>query len=184
MRGILPKDARETALYREAEALYTALRQPGTGQISDAAEVHVSPDERYVVFAGTLLDALEAASPTRICLTDLVSGDTRVITFGPNVDRLPKFSPDGRYIAFLSDRHQAGDFQLYLLDRTSGAVRPTARVAGWVEYLHWSPDGRRILLGVAGHGADIAGTQGAVTTRKIDRQTPSWMPAVEIGDET
>lgn len=184
MKGTLRKDARETALYREAEALYTALRQPGTGQISDAAEVHVAPDGRYVVFAGTLLDALEGAAPTRICLTDLVSGDTRVITFGPNVDRLPKFSPDGRHIAFLSDRHQAGDFQLYLLDRTSGAVRPTARVGGWVEYLHWSPDGRRILLGAAGHGADIAGTQGAVTTRKIDRETPSWMPAVEIGDET
>jgi len=39
-------------------------------------------------------------------------------------------------------------------------------VEGWVEYLHWSPDGQRILLGVAGHGADVAGGQGAVTSKR------------------
>src|SRR5205807_1686910 len=97
---------------------------------------------------------LEGSPPTRICLTQLATGETRVLTFGPNSDRSPKFSPDGRHIAFLSDRLKAGDFQLYLLDPVGGAARPGPVVEGWVEYLHWSPDGKRILLGVAGHGAD------------------------------
>jgi dipeptidyl aminopeptidase/acylaminoacyl peptidase len=57
-------------------------------------------------------------------------------------------------------------------------------VEGWVEYLHWSPDGKRILLGVAGHGADIAGGQGAVTSKQVADELPSWMPAVETGDES
>src|SRR5579862_6764186 len=105
------RDMRDTALYREAEALYTRLRQPGSGQISEAAEVHVSPDGRRAVFAGTIVDTLEGSPPTRICCTDLATGDTRALTFGPNVDRLPKFCPDGRQIAFLSDRRQAGNFQ-------------------------------------------------------------------------
>jgi dipeptidyl aminopeptidase/acylaminoacyl peptidase len=180
----MQKDIRETALYREAEALYKSLRQPGTGQISDAVEVHVSPDGKHAVFAGTLTDALEGAPPTRICQVDLVSGDTRVLTFGPNTDRLPKYSPDGRYIAFLSDRHKAGDFQLYLLAPVGGGARSTPPVDGWVEYLHWSPDGRRILLGVAGYGADISGGQGAVSSKQVVEHVPSWMPAVETGDES
>jgi dipeptidyl aminopeptidase/acylaminoacyl peptidase len=178
----MQRDIRETGVYREAAALYQALRQPGTGLISDA--VDVSSNGSQAVFAGTIVEALNGAPPTRICSTDLASGDTRVLTFGPNVDRLPKFSPDGRQVAFLSDRHQAGDFQLYLLDPTSGAARPTPRVNGWVEYLHWSPDGRRLLLGVAGHGADVSGGQGAVTSRQAAMELPSWMPEVETGGES
>lgn len=180
----MQKDIRETAAYREAEGLYRTLRQPGTGQISDAAELHVSPNGQHAVFAGTLVDTLEGALSTRICQVDLTSQQTRVLTFGPNVDRLPKYSRDGCYVAFLSDRHRPGDFQLYLLDPLSGAARSTPPVDGWVEYLHWSPDGRRILLGVAGHGADIAGRQGAVTSKQVAKNLPSWMPSVDTGDET
>lgn len=180
----MEKDVREAAQYLEAEALYKRLRQPGTGRISDAAEVHVSPDGQRAVFAGTLIDKLEGAPTTRICQVTLASGDTRVLTFGPNADRLPKYSPDGTQIAFISDRQRAGDFQLHLLDPVSGAARAAPAVErGWVEYLHWSPDGRRILLGVAGHGADISGGQGAVTSKQVTGGVPSWMPAVETGDE-
>jgi dipeptidyl aminopeptidase/acylaminoacyl peptidase len=174
-------DIRDTPLYREAEALYQTLLQPGTGQISDAAEV--SSNGTYAVFAGAIVDSLNGIPPTRICSTDLASGDTRVLTFGPNVDRCPKFSPDGQRVAFLSDRKRAGDFQLYLLDPASGAVCATPPVDGWVEYLHWSPGGQCILLGVAGHGADIAGGQGAVTSSRYAEGQPSWMPTVVTGDE-
>ncbi len=180
----MERDLRGTDLYKEIEALVASLRQPGTGQLSDAVEVNASPDGRFAVFAGTIIDKLEGTPPTRICLTDLATGDMRVLTFGPSIDRLPKFSPDGRQVAFLSDRHKEGDFQLYLLDPKTGAAKPTPRVEGWVEYLNWSPDGRRILLSVAGHGADIAGGQGAVTSKQAARDLASWTPAVETGDES
>src|SRR5258708_4877642 len=127
------KDTRNLSAYKEAEALYRALRRPGTGQISDAADLHVSPDGRHAVFSGTLIDTLEGVPPTRICRIDLESRDMRVLTFGPRVDRLPKFSPDGRYIGFLSDRLRVGDYQLYLLDCASGDTEPGPRVKGWVE---------------------------------------------------
>jgi dipeptidyl aminopeptidase/acylaminoacyl peptidase len=180
----MESDIRTSDLYIEIEAFFRKLRQPGTGQISDAVEVHVSPDGKQAVFSGTLIDAVEGTPPTRICQVDLTSGDTRVLTFGPSVDRSPKFSPDGQQVAFLSDRHEVGNFQLLLLDPFKGAARSTPRVEGWVEYLHWSPDGKRILLGVAGHGADIAGGQGAVTSKQVAKDLSSWMPVVETGDES
>lgn len=181
----MKKDIRDTALYQHTETLFRTLRQPGTGKISDAAEVHVSPCGNRAVFAGTIVDKLEGIPPTRICSVDLKTGDTTVLTSGPNVDRLPKYSPDGQQIAFLSDRHKVGDFQLYLLNPATGAMQATAPVEGWVEYLHWSPDGKKILLGVAGHGADIAGGQGAVTSKQQDNgDSSAWMPAVETGDES
>jgi len=180
----MKNDARHSSLFEKAESLMRALRKPGTGQLSDAAEVSFAPDGSRIAFSGCLLDRLEGGFPTRICTTDVATGETRVLTFGPNTDRLPRFSPDGARIAFLSDRAQAGDYQLYLLDPFSGSAKATPRVEGWVEYLHWSPDGKRILLGVAGHGADISGGQGAVTSSRTTTGTASWMPRVETGDET
>ena len=180
---IARRDIRESSLYREAEALYSSLFQPGTGQLSDATDVHVSPGGTHVVFTGTLVEKLEGVPTTRICQVELRSGQVRVLTFGPNQDRLPRYSPNGQHIAFLSDRHKSGDFQLYLLDPHTGAARRTPRVEGWVEYLHWSPDGRRILLGVAGHGADVAGGQGAIASQQGGNSVPSWMPEVDTGDE-
>jgi dipeptidyl aminopeptidase/acylaminoacyl peptidase len=180
----MQRDIRETALFRDAESLYRMLRQPGNGQLSDAAEVHVSSDGKHAVFAGAIMDKLDGVPPTRVCQIDLTSAHTQVLTSGPNTDRLPKYSPDGRHIAFLSDRHKVGDFQLYLLDTVSGETRTTVRVDGWVEYLHWSPDGRRVLLGVAGHGADLSGAQGAITSSQTAGAIPSWLPAVETGDES
>jgi dipeptidyl aminopeptidase/acylaminoacyl peptidase len=179
----MKSDLRSTTLFEEARELYSAARQPGTGRITDAVEASASPDGTQAVFAGTLTDALEGKPQTRICLTDLSTGDTKVLTFGPNSDRSPKFSSDGRWVAFLSDRHKAGDFQLYLLDPVSGAVSPTSHLDGWVEYLEWAPDGTRILLGVAGYGAEVSTSQGAVASKQVDIGLPSWMPDVEAGDE-
>lgn len=178
----MKKDLRNSALYKEAEALIKSARQPGTGQISDAGEIHVALNGQHAVFSGVIVDTLERDFHSRICHVDLTSGDIRVLTFGPNTDRSPKFSPDGRHVAFLSDRHQAGDFQLYLLDPITGAARRTARVEGWVEYLQWSPDGAKILLGVAGQGADTAGMQGAVTSKAVE-SLPAWMPIIDTGDD-
>ncbi len=176
----MQRDIRDTPLYRETEALYRTFRRPGSGLIADAAEI--SAHGNRAVFTGTLIDASNEAI-SRICLTDLTSGDTRVLTFGPNTDRAPKLAPDGRRIAFLSDRRKAGDAQLHLLDAETGECRAAPPVDGWVEYLHWSPDGRRILLGVAGHGADLAGAQGAATTKTAAQDLPAWLPAVDTGEE-
>jgi dipeptidyl aminopeptidase/acylaminoacyl peptidase len=174
------RDIRDTALYREAESLYRTFRRAGSGLIADAAEI--SAHGTRAVFTGSLVDAGNEAI-SRVCLTDLETGDTRVLTFGPNTDRSPKLSPDGLRIAFLSDRGRPGDFQLYLLDAETGECRATPPVDGWVEYIQWAPNGRRVLLGVAGHGADLAGAQGAATTKTAVQDLPAWLPAVDTGEE-
>ena len=73
-------------------------------------------------------------------------------------------------------------FQLYLLaDGQLGEARPAPAVPGTVEYLAWSPDGTRILLGVAGLGAEMADAQGSGTAGSAESGLPSWYPEVEAG---
>lgn len=178
----MQKDVRNTPLYIETEELVHLLCRPGSGLICDAREINVNPEGSQAVFTGVFTDKLEGMPTTRICLADLNAGTTKVLTFGPNTDREPKFSPDGQSVVFLSDRKKTGDFQLYHLDIKTGASTPAPAVSGWIEYLHWSPDGTQVLLGVAGHGADVSGGQGAETSLKEEDAMPSWLPDVDTGD--
>ncbi len=176
-------DIRHTQLYQEAEQLIQTLRHPRAGLISDACELDVSVDGSQAVFSGTIMESFEGVPATRICQIDLNTAKTQVLSVGPNTDRLSKFSPDGTQIAFLSDRHKRGDFQLYFLDNQSGAVTPGAKAEGWVENFHWCPEGKRILVCIAGHGADTSSGQGAVSSHKQEQAAASWLPEVQTGDE-
>lgn len=176
----MKQDLRQSTLYREAEALVRCFHQPGSGLISDVAEV--SSDGEIIVFSGVLADSLEGNPCTRICLADVATGDTRVLTFGPNSDRSPVLSPDGRQIAFLSDRRIRGEFQLYLLDVSSRETRSAAAVEGCAEYVRWSPAGKQILLGSASHRMDIGELNGGAACGHRDEESlPKWMPYVKSG---
>ena len=181
---MLQQDIRMEPLFREAETIYELARRPGRGQLSEGLDLHVASDGRRAVFTGFLMETLEGSPLGRICQIDLESGDTRLLTFGPNTDRLPLFSPDRRKIAFLSDRKKEGDFQLHILNLETGASQAAPRVQGWVEYLRWSPTGREILLGVAGHGSDLSGVQGGGASREDAERALNWMPDVQRGDES
>jgi len=179
----MERDLRGTETYGELERDALAWLKPGSGLVRDAAQLAVSPDGGKVAFAGVMIEKLVGTPTTRICIADLDGGDVRVVSFGPNTDHLPRWSPDGSQLAFLSDRATPGQFQPYLLDLKSGAARALPRPEGWVEYLHWRADGRALLLGVAGVGADLAGAQGGVASKREASNVPGWMPEVDTGDE-
>jgi dipeptidyl aminopeptidase/acylaminoacyl peptidase len=178
-------DLRETPLYREAETWFRAVLRPGEARPTGAQDIAVSPDGKRIAFSGAVPESLEGIPPARICVVNVETGKLIVLSSGPNQDLSPKFSPDGSILAFRSDRVSAGDFQVYFIDINTGTTRRAPTVPGWVEYLEYSPDGKRLLLGVAGHGADVAGAQGAKTSPKYDEQRlPAWIPAVENGPES
>lgn len=180
----MDRDIRDTALYQEVERFYRHIHAPGTGSVTDSTDVCGAPDGTSAAFTGKVWSSLKEQPRTRIYLADLETGAYEAITRGPNNDRLPRFSPDGGRLAFLSDRDHQGAFQLYFLDverpRKAWAA-PT--VDGTIEYFSWSPDGSRILMGVAGLGADLSGAEGGTTITQDQTDLPDWMPSVETRDE-
>ena len=171
-------DIRETDLYREVEDHFTRWLKPSFGKPSGFADVDVHPHDDRVAATGSVLEEFQGTVPMRIVLAD--GDDLSIVTSGPNSDRFPRFSPDGRSLAFMSDRREQGVFQLYLLHGdTLGEAVAAPAVDGVVEYLSWSPDGSRILLGVAGRGADQAGALGSGRVKAAaDDARPAWLPEV------
>src|ERR1700734_4452952 len=68
----------------------------------------------------------------------------------------PKFSPDGRYVSFLSARKAEGKSQLYLLDRRGGEARLLEGISGDVAEYAWSPDGSQLVVSMSAEAADEA----------------------------
>ena len=180
---ITRRDLRGTDLWRDVTKHFQDLISPSFGKVSDAANPELSPDGRTVVFTGTIWEKLEGSPQKRVCTIDVATSKLEVITHGPNDDQGAKWSPDGRSLAFLSDRTVKGTLHLYILNmgqlREAKPVRlPSGETA---EYTSWSPTGHHVLIGAAGQSADKAGGQGSGTLAPGDNgeQLPAWMPSVE-----
>lgn len=176
----MERDLRQTDLWREIEEYFTRVYSPAFRSVSGAADPSIAPDGRQIAFTGYLWEKLEGQAQSRICVVDTETGDLKKLTRGPGEERLPEWSSDGNYLAFLSDRAAPANHQLYLLEtKALGEAIVTALVDGTVEYFWWSPDGSKVLVAVAGPGADLAGGQGSGTTAERSEELPTWMPSVE-----
>lgn len=58
----------------------------------------------------------------------------------------PRWSPDNKWLAFLSSRQEAKDAQLWLMNRLGGEAIKVTEVKGGIEDFAWSPDSTRIVL--------------------------------------
>ena len=68
------------------------------------------------------------------------------LTFGKQSSSSPKWSPEGKYLAFLASEGEKGKSQIWLLDRRGGAPQALTSVKQDINDYKWSPDGKRILL--------------------------------------
>ncbi|MCR6482912.1 S9 family peptidase [Amycolatopsis sp. OK19-0408] len=169
-----------TEAHRKVTEHLRAVHEPAFGRPHSIREPQVTSDGERVVVTGAVLDELKGVPRTAVYTVE--DGELRPVTTGQGSARGARFSPDGRTLAFLADRRKAGEFQLFLLDAGRfGEARPAPEVPGTVEYAHWSPDGAKVLLGVAGLGADLSGGQGSGTNSAPGAEKPSWFPELDDG---
>lgn len=107
---------------------------------------------RSHVSSGRILTA--ASAGVALCLAGCISspqtdralrvrcGRMTALTDGPGHDTEAVWSPDGRRIAFQTDRQ--GDWDVAVLDVADGRVTPVAAGAGHACYPAWTPDGRLV----------------------------------------
>ncbi|MBC7251324.1 MAG: PD40 domain-containing protein, partial [Anaerolineae bacterium] len=111
-----------------------------------------SPDGRRLAY---VLD-LDGGELFDIYVYDLVTGQHLNLTPDTPEAIQPQFawSPDGLYIAFLSDR--AGRFDAYVMPATGGAPRFVLALPYPAGKVRWSPDGCWLAVEVEASGQDFA----------------------------
>ncbi len=108
------------------------------------ADPQISPDGSQVAFVVT--DPLKAENRTNsdIWLVSTRGGEPRQLTNSPRHDRHPRWSPDGQWIAFESNRD--GDFQIWMMPAAGGEARKLTAAATEATQPLWSPDGRHLAF--------------------------------------
>ena len=107
----------------------------------------LSPDGAWVVYSVRTTDTAGDKRSTDLWMTSWDGKHTVELTQSPDSEHSPGWSPDGRYIAFLSNRGKKnGPDELWLLDRNGGDAQQLTQFKGDVVDYDWSPDGRRLVL--------------------------------------
>ena len=107
------------------------------------AEAELSPDGKWVAYTVATPDMDGNRNATDIWMAPVAGGDAVQLT-RTGKDSSPKWSPDGKTLAFLSAR--SGDSQVYVLSMDGGEGHPLTKLSTGVDTLKWSPDGKTILF--------------------------------------
>lgn len=105
-----------------------------------------SADGRSALYAVNSVDAKKDKRRDAVWLASLTGGEPLRLTGEDESSSAPAFSPDGRWISFLSKRGEDKLAQLWLLDRRGGEARKLGDVKGDILDYRWAPDSRTILL--------------------------------------
>ncbi len=128
-------------------AFASSNRVPTIEQAIDfqsAGGPRISPDGRYVAYQVQETDWKENSFEGEIWIAVTATGERYQLTNAKKSSSSPAWSPDGKRLAFISDRD--GKRQIYLIAPTGGEAVQLTNFETGINGFEWSPDGRRIAF--------------------------------------
>lgn len=123
-----------------------AIRPEDLYRLRTVRDPQRSPDGRWVAYTVSTPDSARDKTDADVWMTSWDGRETVRLTWTPESESTPRWSPDDRYLAFISSRQEGKGGQVWLLDRRGGEAQRVTQVKGGVSDLVWSPDGRRLAL--------------------------------------
>jgi dipeptidyl aminopeptidase/acylaminoacyl peptidase len=132
-------------------------------QIKFLSRPRISPDGERVAFVVTTIDERKHTYQSAIWCVPAAGGEAKRLTAGPGNAHSPSWSPDGRWLAFVSDREGElparyakepkkagkGKSQLWLLPTDGGEAQQLTYMPHGAGNPSWSPDSQRLVFNAA-----------------------------------
>ena len=126
------------------------MRPEDVYALTSVGDPRLSPDGRHAAYVVNRVDREANAYRAAIWVAPLDgSGEPRQFTSGERSDHTPRWSPDGRWLAFVSNRDgedEKAHGELYVLPADGGEPRRLTEGKEGVESIAWSSDSRRIAF--------------------------------------
>ena len=108
------------------------------------SDPQLSPDGKWVAYTVSTPSLEDNRNVSRIWVVEVATGRGRQLTGGPGSDRQPRWSPDGKTLAFVSTRDSGA--QVWVLPIAGGDARKISGLADGVSDPLWLPDGSGLLV--------------------------------------
>lgn len=136
-----------TAAHSQTSTGSAPLSAQAMWQLQRIGAPALSPDGKLVVAPVTRYDIDKNEGLTDLWLLPTAAGgEARQLTTAAAADTEPRFSPDGKWVAFVSKRGDDKQNQIYVIALAGGEARRVTNVPTGAGSLKWFPDSRRIAF--------------------------------------
>jgi dipeptidyl aminopeptidase/acylaminoacyl peptidase len=114
--------------------------------IRDVRDPQRSPDGKWVAYVVARAIKDTDKNDSDIWMASWDGTQEIQLTSSPDSESQPRWSPDNKYLSFVSSRQGAKDGQLWLMNRAGGEAIKISDVKGGVSEYAWSPDSKRVVF--------------------------------------
>ncbi len=115
-------------------------------KIKSISDPQVSPDGKWVAYVLSTPDSAKDKSNSDVWMISWDGTESVKLTASPDGENHPRWSPDGKYLTFLSSRYETKSSQIWRMDRRGGEAEKLTDLKYSISDYVWSPDSKKILL--------------------------------------
>jgi dipeptidyl aminopeptidase/acylaminoacyl peptidase len=134
------------AIASDAPTARRTLAPDDLYRVQDVSDPQVSPDGHWVAYVVTTNEREADEARSAIWMVSWDGSQRLALTPAAEDTGKPKWSPDGRYLAFAAKPAGSDKGQIMLLDRRGGEARQLTSVTGDIGEYAWAPDGKRLAF--------------------------------------